>query len=35
MPNDKTVGDIVTVQIAESYQTGKMPKALTAGQEPQ
>jgi hypothetical protein len=31
MPNDRTVGDIVTAQIAESYKTGKMPRALTAG----
>jgi hypothetical protein len=31
MPNDKTVGDIISGQIAESYKTGKMPKALTAG----
>lgn len=33
MPNDRTVGDIVTAQIAESYKTGKMPKALTAAPE--
>lgn len=34
MPNDKTVGDIVTAQIAESYKTGKMPRALTEGTQP-
>lgn len=28
MPNDQTVADIVVPQIAESYKTGKMPKAL-------
>jgi hypothetical protein len=28
MPNDQTVSDIVKPQIAESYKTGKMPKAL-------
>ncbi len=28
MPNDQTVSDIVKPQIAESYETGKMPKAL-------
>lgn len=28
MPNDQTVAQIVLPQIAESYKTGKMPKAL-------
>lgn len=28
LPNDQTVAEIVTKQIAESYTTGKMPKAL-------
>jgi hypothetical protein len=28
MPNDQTVADIVLAQIAESYQTGRMPRAL-------
>lgn len=28
MPNDATVADIIRPQIAESYKTGKMPKAL-------
>lgn len=28
MPNDQTVSDIVMPQIAESYATGRMPKAL-------
>lgn len=28
MPNDKTVAEIISPQIAESYKTGKMPKAL-------
>ena len=27
MPNDQTVGDIVAPQIAESYKTGRMPRA--------
>ena len=31
MPNDQTVGDIVTPQIAESYASGRMPKALGPG----
>lgn len=35
MPNDQTVAEIVVPQIAESYKTGKMPRAaLTAGKEP-
>lgn len=28
MPNDQTVADIVLPQIAESYKSGRMPKAL-------
>jgi hypothetical protein len=33
MPNDQTVADIVLPQIAESYKTGKMPKALAGAPE--
>jgi len=27
MPNDQTVADLITPQIAESYETGRMPRA--------
>jgi hypothetical protein len=30
MPNDQTVAEIVSPQIAASYKTGRMPKALAA-----
>jgi hypothetical protein len=33
MPNDRTVAEIIGPQIAESYQTGKMPKALAPAPE--
>lgn len=33
MPNDATVGQMVIPQIAESYKTGKMPKALNPAPE--
>lgn len=33
MPNDQTVADIVLPQIAESYKSGKMPRALAAAPE--
>lgn len=33
MPNDKTVGEILTPLIAESYGSGKMPRLLSAGAE--
>ena len=33
MPNDQTVSEIIKPQIAESYKTGKMPKALNPAHE--
>jgi hypothetical protein len=33
MPNDQTVAEIVIRQVAESYQTGRMPKALNPAPE--
>lgn len=33
MPNDQTVADIVLPQIAESYKSGRMPKALAPAPE--
>ncbi len=32
MPNDKTVAEIVRPQIAVSYETGRMPRQLAAGE---
>lgn len=32
MPNDQTVGDLVTPAIAEAYTSGRMPARLTAGE---
>lgn len=33
MPNDRTMGDIITPLIVESYKGGKMPKALAPAPE--
>lgn len=33
MPNGRTVADLVLPQIAESYASGRMPLALTAGDD--
>lgn len=34
MPNDQTVADIVLPQVAASYKSGRMPLALTGGEDP-
>jgi hypothetical protein len=33
MPNDQTVAQIIAPQIAESYQSGRMPRALGPASE--